>query len=274
MAASILVVDDSITARTLLKQVLTRGGYTIEMAGTGPEAVEKTLRLGPSLLILDHQLPGFDGSEVARQLAADPATASIPLVLASSLSREEMTGYEDRTSIKGELRKPYLPAEVLEVVGACLRERELPAPPPVVVETLLGPGEAVRGGRVAILVQDVALADRVRQRVEEVLATPTLTLERGAFQILLASTTPMARLLLRRFRPEIILFDHDDPAFRAVVRGEVEDRAQAGLVPMSRIPPRLIQSRRTVLLPPTRVDVATCLASTLGTFSPTGVSGG
>jgi two-component system, LytTR family, response regulator len=79
-----LVVDDEQLARDELCYLIDQMGgiEVIGQAGNGPEALDVIGRLGPELVFLDVQMPGLTGFEVARALAAGPATPEIVFVTA------------------------------------------------------------------------------------------------------------------------------------------------------------------------------------------------
>ena len=87
---SILVVDDSITTRTLEKNILEAAGYSVRLAINGMEALD-TIRAGevPDLIISDVVMPRLGGFDLAKQIKNEPRTASIPLILVTSLDSPE-----------------------------------------------------------------------------------------------------------------------------------------------------------------------------------------
>ena len=72
-AASILIVDDHDGFRTFARGMLEAAGFTVAEAATGAEAAETARSVRPGLVLLDIQLPDFDGFEVARRLPGEPA---------------------------------------------------------------------------------------------------------------------------------------------------------------------------------------------------------
>jgi PAS domain S-box-containing protein len=79
----VLVVDDNRQAAEILGRHLKAGGFRMEVARTGPEALAKARRLKPVAVTLDILLPEIDGWEVLARLKADPATRDIPVVVIS-----------------------------------------------------------------------------------------------------------------------------------------------------------------------------------------------
>ncbi len=94
----ILIVDDDEVARYLLRrQLSTLTSAPIEEATSGQEALDAIARRTPGLVILDLVMPGMSGSEVARELRANPETASLPAVVHTSkvLTPEERHALEE-----------------------------------------------------------------------------------------------------------------------------------------------------------------------------------
>jgi CheY-like chemotaxis protein len=80
-SAAILIVDDHDGFRTFARGMLEAAGFTVAEAATGAEATETARTVRPGLVLLDIQLPDFDGFEVARRLAAQ---AGAPVVVLTS----------------------------------------------------------------------------------------------------------------------------------------------------------------------------------------------
>ncbi|HLN25987.1 MAG TPA: response regulator [Patescibacteria group bacterium] len=85
----ILVVDDSLTTRTLEKSILEAHGYTVQVAVDGVEALNM-LRLDHyDLVVTDVQMPRLDGFGLLQAIKNDPALADIPVIVVTSLERKE-----------------------------------------------------------------------------------------------------------------------------------------------------------------------------------------
>jgi two-component system chemotaxis sensor kinase CheA len=83
---TILVVDDSITTRTLEKNVLTGAGYRVRLASDGEEALASLATEGtPDLLISDVMMPRLDGFSLTERLRADQRYRELPVILVTSL---------------------------------------------------------------------------------------------------------------------------------------------------------------------------------------------
>ncbi len=82
---SILLVDDSRFMRMANERSLARAGYSVVTASDGEEALRTARSRVPDLILLDMLLPKLGGPEVLRALRKDPVTASIPVIVLSSL---------------------------------------------------------------------------------------------------------------------------------------------------------------------------------------------
>jgi len=107
---TILVVDDSVTTRMLEKSILEAAGYTVELAASGEEGLEKVQRGGHALMISDVEMPGMTGVELTRRVRAIPALQNLPILMVSSLATEEdkQRGREAGVSayiVKGEFQQ-------------------------------------------------------------------------------------------------------------------------------------------------------------------------
>jgi two-component system chemotaxis sensor kinase CheA len=86
----ILIVDDSITTRTLEKNILEAIGYNVQVATDGQEALNTIAESGvPDLIISDIMMPRVDGFELTKRVKEDPKTAQVPVILVTSLGSAE-----------------------------------------------------------------------------------------------------------------------------------------------------------------------------------------
>jgi two-component system sensor histidine kinase/response regulator len=85
----ILIVDDSPENIFTLKTLLELHAFPTDSASSGEEALRKTLRNTYALIILDVQMPGMDGFEVAETLSGNNATKDIPIIFLSAINVEK-----------------------------------------------------------------------------------------------------------------------------------------------------------------------------------------
>jgi signal transduction histidine kinase len=86
---TVLVVDDELTSRYVLRRCLTAVGCRVIEAGGGQEGLARAVAEQPDVVFLDITMPDMLGTEVLARLKRDPATASIPVVIATSLAIDE-----------------------------------------------------------------------------------------------------------------------------------------------------------------------------------------
>ncbi len=124
MAQTILVVDDNETNLRLINAVLKTRGYDLRQATSGEAALDVLAAESPSLVLMDIQMPGLSGSDVARAIRGMPALADVPLIAITAMA---MKG--DRETILGAgfddyLAKPYKMGDLLALVTRWLPREE------------------------------------------------------------------------------------------------------------------------------------------------------
>ena len=85
----VLVVDDSITTRTLEKNILEAVGFEVFVAIDGVEAWQRIAELDPDVVVTDVEMPNMNGFELTRRIKNDETTKKLPVVLLTSLSKPE-----------------------------------------------------------------------------------------------------------------------------------------------------------------------------------------
>ncbi|MDQ5908440.1 MAG: Response regulatory protein [Pseudomonadota bacterium] len=112
---NVLVVDDSKSARLMLRKMLLGFGLTVDTAESAEEALSHLHDQQPDAIFMDHTMPGMDGIAALRQIKKDPSTAAIPVAMYTS--RDEST-YREEARQAGAidvLIKPAVP-DILGVV--------------------------------------------------------------------------------------------------------------------------------------------------------------
>jgi two-component system chemotaxis sensor kinase CheA len=85
----VLVVDDSITTRTMEKSILVANGYEVTIAVSAEDALEKISGMTYDLVISDVEMPGLNGFELTARLRSLDDYRSVPVIIVSSLARDE-----------------------------------------------------------------------------------------------------------------------------------------------------------------------------------------
>lgn len=121
----ILIVDDDIGVRTLVRHVLQREGFTVIEASNGLIGHARALEFHPDLIIIDWMMPELDGHDAAIRLKADPFTAAIPIVMLTSRSQAEDKIAALAAGVQDFLTKPFEPTILTQSIRQQLRWRRL-----------------------------------------------------------------------------------------------------------------------------------------------------
>ncbi len=116
----ILVVDDNIDAAETMVMLLDLSGHDARAAFGGQEALDVALMFQPEVVFLDIGLPGMNGYEVARQLLANPATASAKLIALTGWGTEEDIRKSKMAGFHAHLTKPVDPNAVEAILATVL----------------------------------------------------------------------------------------------------------------------------------------------------------
>src|SRR5439155_10321417 len=107
----VLTIDDDPQSLELIAAILEPEGYVVLRATTGTEGIMLAQREQPSLVMLDLLLPEMDGFEVVERLRANPATASLPVVILTSRTMTPADGERLNGQISYLARKGGFPRE-------------------------------------------------------------------------------------------------------------------------------------------------------------------
>ena len=120
MPTRVLVVDDHSTNLRLIGGVLESQGFSHHTAENGQTALQMLEEQAFDLVLLDIQMPGLSGTEVAKRIRANPKTSSLKLIAVTALA---MPGDRDeilKAGFDGYVAKPFKIPELLEVVRSTL----------------------------------------------------------------------------------------------------------------------------------------------------------
>lgn len=108
MNRTVLYIEDSADNIRLVERLMKRvRDADLRVAMTGHDGVRAAAEVNPALILLDNRLPDATGGEVLRQLAASPATASIPVIIVSGDSGGETASELRALGAVDFLTKPY-----------------------------------------------------------------------------------------------------------------------------------------------------------------------
>jgi len=130
MKKTALIVDDSKTARTVLQKMLEVHDLAIDHASSAEEALQYLSESRPDIIFMDHSMPGMDGFEAVSAIKANPATATIPIMMYTAQEGELYVGQARALGAVGVLPKEVEPVELskvlesLRVIGQDAERRE------------------------------------------------------------------------------------------------------------------------------------------------------
>ena len=116
-----LIVDDSRTARAVLKHMLGKESYTVVAVESAEQALEHLLTQTTDVIFMDHMMPGMDGFSAVKRLKEEDKTAHIPIVMYTSKEGEVYSGQAHALGAAAILSKPAT-QEQLQAVLQELKE--------------------------------------------------------------------------------------------------------------------------------------------------------
>jgi signal transduction histidine kinase len=127
---SILLVDDRRENLLALEAILEPLGQTLIRAGSGPEALKQVLVLDPAVILLDVQMPGMNGFEVAEIIKSRERSRTIPIIFLSAISKEDAYVFKGYSmGAVDYVFKPFNPdvlrSKVAVFVDLYVKQREL-----------------------------------------------------------------------------------------------------------------------------------------------------
>ncbi|WNZ27704.1 response regulator [Leptolyngbya sp. NK1-12] len=126
MSKRVLLVDDEEDARTIAQLALEMStDWTILTASSGPEAIRLAASEHPDVILLDMMMPGMDGRTTLQQLKTNPATQSIPVILATAKVQPSERASLEKLEVIAVFTKPIRPLELAEQILEALNKEEM-----------------------------------------------------------------------------------------------------------------------------------------------------
>ena len=111
-----LIVDDSRSARFVLKRMLETHELDVDTAESAEDALDYLTENRPDVIFMDHLMPGMDGFEAVSAIKRNPDTATIPIMMYTSQEGEVYVGQARALGAVGVLPKKIAPVEVSKVL--------------------------------------------------------------------------------------------------------------------------------------------------------------
>ena len=118
----ILVIDDSLTTRMLEQSILESAEYSVDVASSGEEALDKASLTDYGLFLVDIEMPGMDGFTFIERTRADEALRAIPSILVTSRSSDDDRRHGEQVGarayiVKSEFDQAHLLDRIRSLVG-------------------------------------------------------------------------------------------------------------------------------------------------------------
>ncbi len=119
MSHTVLICDDAVFMRLLLREILEQAGYeVVGEATTGAEAVDQFKELRPDLVTLEVVMPGIGGIDAVREIVSFDPDARI--LMCSALGQQALIAEATEAGAREFVVKPFQPSRVLEAVQEVL----------------------------------------------------------------------------------------------------------------------------------------------------------
>ena len=121
--STVLVVEDSLTDKEILRHCLTDGGIQVQTAKSAEEAMEQVRKNQFDVIILDVVLPDRSGFEICRDLKEDASTRTIPVIICSTKGTEMDKFWGMKQGADAYLAKPIDQAELVRTVKQFVQDK-------------------------------------------------------------------------------------------------------------------------------------------------------
>lgn len=116
MEKKVLVVDDSLYMRTVIKDALENAGYiVVGQAANGEEAIDMAFELKPDIITLDNILPDMIGTDILKVYSHEGLLSKV--IMISAVGQESVIQEGLTLGAKAYLVKPFSPEQLLQEVG-------------------------------------------------------------------------------------------------------------------------------------------------------------
>jgi CheY-like chemotaxis protein len=112
----VLVAEDERISRLFLSRLLQRAGYRVVEVENGEEVLPALRSEGADLLLLDYNLPGLSGAELAFELQGDANHGTIPVLIITGYAEDEVQELELPANVKAVVTKPVDQKKLLQLI--------------------------------------------------------------------------------------------------------------------------------------------------------------
>lgn len=125
MAFNILVVDDSLPMRKVIKKTIMASGFAMadyDEASDGTEALGILREKWIDVVVTDYNMPGMNGLELVKEMKKDDLLRSVPVIVITTEGSKTRVGEFREEGVAGYIKKPFTPEEIRTVLHEILGE--------------------------------------------------------------------------------------------------------------------------------------------------------
>jgi twitching motility two-component system response regulator PilH len=119
---AVLLVEDSLSQREMIAEILKEHGWTVSIACDGVEALEQLQHSRPDLVVLDIVMPRMNGYEVCRRIKSDPKTKNVPVIMCSIKGEDFDRFWGMRQGADAYIAKPFSPTTLIGTINQLLSD--------------------------------------------------------------------------------------------------------------------------------------------------------
>lgn len=122
--ATVLIVDDSLSVRKSLTQLVGDAGYHTDTARDGLDAWEKIVQQPPALILVDMEMPRMNGIELTNRLRNHDSTRQIPVLMITSRSTQKHRNAAEKAGVTDYFTKPFTEGDLLNRIHHFLQQAD------------------------------------------------------------------------------------------------------------------------------------------------------
>ncbi|MDO5653757.1 MAG: response regulator [Brachymonas sp.] len=116
----VLVVDDALTVRNTLQQLVEDAGFHVETARDGMDALNTLRTFKPRVILTDLEMPNMNGVELTMSLRQREDTKKLPIIMITSRSQDKHRELAQQAGVDTYITKPYNEGELLKVIRSAV----------------------------------------------------------------------------------------------------------------------------------------------------------
>jgi DNA-binding response OmpR family regulator len=118
VAGRVLLIEDEPNIAEALRFILQRDGWEVGVHADGASALAEVMRQPPDVVILDLMLPGASGLDILTGIRADPATATLPVLMLTAKGQDRDRAAAEAAGVTRFMTKPFANADIVAALRA------------------------------------------------------------------------------------------------------------------------------------------------------------